>query len=480
MKASKNSDKNIQMIQSDWGQGRNEISKFNDWDVLLIRDYHGLRINSLLSYDVIILDYGLPEKADELIRKIRASAIEELYLMPVYIYSSKADILNTTHSLIDGKLDNVDIASFEQDIVKIKRYIDEFKQVQSDYIGRNLLLKLLRFLLTRERPLVPIPTHLSLTGYSYPFLEASMDHEQHEELSSILDIAVERGFLTSSFVDMVHLCSNCHSGFINYREICPTCGTRKLKSQHAIHHFICGYVGPESDFYQDKKLICPKCSRQLRHIGVDYDKPSVIMECENGHVFQEPGMETFCLRCHDVNELDNLIDYEVKEYALTNVGIETATSGNQKSNDQEDIQGVITFPLFKSLVKLEGERQKQTNSSIAISYVNFVFSTETLKSQLNQYQDFVVDLIMLFKNLLKPTDLITIPVDDIILVFSAETDAKETKQRLEKALKQVQASMIQHKKLSVHDKLLVQSFDMTKEIGVDKVFDQINQEVKIQ
>ena len=181
-----------------------------------------------------------------------------------------------------------------------------------------------------------------------------------------------------------------------------------------------------------------------------------------------------------MNELDNLIDNEVKEYALTNVGIETATSGNQKSNDQEDIQGVITFPLFKSLVKLEGERQKQTNSSIAISYVNFVFSTETLKSQLNQYQDFVVDLIMLFKNLLKPTDLITIPVDDIILVFSAETDAKETKQRLEKALKQVQASMIQHKKLSVHDKLLVQSFDMTKEIGVDKVFDQINQEVKIQ
>ena len=69
--------------------------------------------------------------------------------------------------------------------------------------------------------------------------------------------------------------------------MCPKCKIKKLFSEYSIHHFVCGYVGPESDFFQDKKLICTKCNRELRHIGVDYDKASIITECKNGHVFQD-------------------------------------------------------------------------------------------------------------------------------------------------------------------------------------------------
>jgi len=466
--------------QTNWESQRNVTLQEFDKEVLLVRDYDAVRINSLLGFDAVIIEYHIPEKADNLIKRIRASVVEEIYLMPIYVLATINNIVNTTLELIDGKLDRVDLKAHKEEIESIQRYIGDFKQIQSDFVGKNLLLKLLRYLLSRDKSLKPIPTHLSLTGYSYPFLEASIEQNQYGEINSIFDVAVERGFLTPTFVDTVHLCSKCHSGFINYREICPKCQTRNLTQQHSIHHFVCGYVGPEADFYQDNKLVCPKCSRQLRHIGVDYDKPSVVIECENGHVFQEPEMETFCLRCHDVNSLDSILDYQVNEYTISNTGIGIAKSGNAKQEQPAEIQGIITYPLFKALIRLEGERQKITNSSISVSYVNFMFSTPTMKKQLNNYKEFIIDIIMLFRNLIQPTDIITIPVEDIILVFSPESNAKDTKKRLGQTLDQVKSSLIKNNKLNSEDQFFVESFDMTLEIGSEGVLAQINEEVNIQ
>lgn len=468
-------DSSISLIQD-----RNISSQELGWDVLVVRDYDSVRINSLISYDVVIIEYNVAQKADELIRKIRASVVDEVYLIPIYIHSVKKQILNTTLDLADGQIDTIDIDPIKEEIGRFKEYINEFKQIQSDFVGKNLLLKLLRYMISRNRSLTPIPSHLSLTGYSYPFLEASIEDDQYKEIDSILDAAIERGFMTPNYIDLVHVCSNCHSGFINYREVCPKCQTRKLTTQHSIHHYVCGYVGPEADFLQGDKLVCPKCSRQLRHIGVDYDKPSVIMECENGHVFQEPDMETLCMRCHTQGDLNSLIDYSVNEYAISNIGIGVAKSGRKKSEEPVEIQGVITYPLFKSLIKLEGERQKITHSLITISYVNFVFSTQTLKKELNNYKEFLNGLIILFRNLLEPTDIITLPVDDIILVFSAEAKAEDTIKRLESALQEVKSNMIENNKLNVEDKLFVNSYDMTEEIGADGIFTQISNEVNIQ
>ena len=32
-------------------------------------------------------------------------------------------------------------------------------------------------------------------------------------------------------------------------------------------------------------LVCPKCNRQLRHIGVDYEKPSKLFTCFNCEIY---------------------------------------------------------------------------------------------------------------------------------------------------------------------------------------------------
>lgn len=462
------------------GQGRNIAIEELGYEVLLVREYDAVKINSLINYAVVIIEYHIPHKADTLIKKIRASVVEEVYLMPIFILAFRWPVQNTSLELADGKLDGLDLKPFKEHIERIKSYVDEFKEIKTDFVGKNLLLKLLRYMLSRDKTLKPIPTHSSLTGYSYPFLEASIDDDQYNEIHNIFSAATERGFLIPNFIDLVHLCSNCHSGFVNYREICPKCQSIKLNAQHSIHHFVCGYVGPESDFFHDKKLICPKCSRQVRHIGVDYDKPSVIQECENGHVFQEPEMVTFCFRCQQENDLNTIVDYQINEYSISNTGIGVARSGENKKDEPVEIQGIITYPLFKTLVKLEGERQKITNSSIAVSYVNFLMSTETLKKQVNNYKEFIIDIITLFRNLLKPTDIIAVPVEDIILVFSAESNAIDTKKRLGVTLSKVRETMTKNGKLNSEDQMMVHSFDLTQEIGAEGVFELINDEVNIQ
>jgi DNA-directed RNA polymerase subunit RPC12/RpoP len=45
---------------------------------------------------------------------------------------------------------------------------------------------------------------------------------------------------------------------------CPACGAAGLEIFPLLHHMMCAYVGPASDFAQtDDGYICPKCQRAI-------------------------------------------------------------------------------------------------------------------------------------------------------------------------------------------------------------------------
>ena len=152
-------------------------------------------------------------------------------------------------------------------------------------------------------------------------------------------------------------------------------------------------------------------------------------------------------------------DLDLRDNAYSTTEAARRTLDRRPTPDQ---QGIITYPLFKSLVRLEAERQKITNSSISLSYVNFVLSTETMKKHLNNYKEFVIEVIMLFRNLLKPIDIITVPVEDIILIFSPESKSDETKQRLRADLEQVKGALVMNKKMNEEKKKTSLENEVTK------------------
>ncbi len=151
--------------------------------------------------------------------------------------------------------------------------------------------------------------------------------------------AQERGFFHSEmlrlgyirhsrFIDRIHECPHCGSSHLFFFEVCPKCNSSDLRQQSIIHHFRCANVSPESTYEWDGELRCPKCHVLLRHIGVDYDKPSAIYTCNQcEESFMYPDMRVLCSSCKRSLTTDDLLSRDVTEYEFTPDGI-TAFAGN--------------------------------------------------------------------------------------------------------------------------------------------------------
>ena len=98
--------------------------------------------------------------------------------------------------------------------------------------------------------------------------------------------------LDRRLADKVHRCPNCAWHTLNFVEVCPRCRGIDIEIENVIHHFACAYVGAWSEFRHGVDLVCPKCDEKLRHMGMDYEKPSDTYRCHAcGYVFTESRVE---------------------------------------------------------------------------------------------------------------------------------------------------------------------------------------------
>lgn len=461
-------------------RSKNSVINEHGLDVLVVKNFEDTKIPSLVAYDVIVIDYYNPSRASELLRAIRSSPYEEVYLKAVFVVSYGREVDPIDEGLADGILEEPKLASYISKIEWILKTTEEIQAVSSDFTGRKILLKLIRFLYSRQTNLKPVPSSKSIMGYSFPFLDVNIQQKDYQEVLDILSVGLERGLLDEDFIDYTHLCSNCLSGFINYRETCPKCGTRKHVSQNTIHHFVCGYVGPESDFQEKDSLKCPKCDRRLRHIGVDYDKPSLVSECENGHIFQDPVMKTFCFNCHEEADLQDLVDYPINEYSLSASGANVAVSGSVKQKKKvEELEGFVSLSVFKTFLKVEVQRQKVLQKTGSVTYMNLMLSPETLKKHQNDYSIFSHDLAQLVKNQLKPTEIVSFLNDDVFLVLTPESDSEQTSARFQ----EIRDTLLRMIKNNLgggdKDRIFFETFEMELTDEADSILEKINQEINI-
>ena len=461
------------------GMNINSVITEGDKDVLIIRDFDEIKVVNLVAYDVIIIDYSRPVRAMEMISQIRTSAYGEIYLKPIFLLAQEQQVDSVVKELVDGVLNQPTIELEIDRVNSMLTLIEEITHINSDFKGRKMLLKLLRFLYIRDKEFVPVASPKSHVGYAFPFLDVHIRPNNYTEVLDILETGDEKDLLTGEFVDGVHLCSNCSSAFINYREICPKCSSKDVFSQNTIHHFICGNVGPEKDFMVQGKLKCPKCDRLLRHIGVDYDKPSVIIECINGHIFQETDIQTFCFNCKEVAKVEELNDYHVHSYKLTASGVDTAKSGTQKkAAESQLLDGFVSLSVFKTFLRMEVERNKITSEISSISYINILMSPKTLKVHQDAPEEFFNELARIIKTQLKTSEIVTLVNDDTLLILSPAETVEEVKSRMNEVtnagLKLVQHSLSGNE----NDRLLTETFDIGDTEGDETfVFAAINRQI---
>ncbi|MCM1041843.1 MAG: hypothetical protein NC396_05385 [Bacteroides sp.] len=159
--------------------------------------------------------------------------------------------------------------------------------------------------------------------YYYTLRFEDQETLQLEERNFFHSQLLRLGYIRQTrFIDKSHVCPECHQSHLLFFESCPQCGSSDIREEPVLHHFRCAHVAPESAYQWDGELRCPKCHHMLRHIGVDYDKPSSIFSCKQcDHTFMYPDMRVLCPTSRKTFTTDELLPVDVVEYEFTPEGI---------------------------------------------------------------------------------------------------------------------------------------------------------------
>jgi len=291
------------------------LSSVADYEVALLRDVDAVILNELDRHD-----------SAQVLKEIRRNKDKHLYLKPIF-----GTMRNEPSNVegFDGYTDLIYNEGIAETARKILAKVDDVntKVVPHDF-ERQTLFKQLAFMYTRGKLLTPISARYSTIGYAFPFIESLLTDGASLSLLNILKLGLDQGLMTANLVDKIHTCNGCQGNYLNFREVCPKCSSVDIEAKDLVHHFKCAHVDVIDEFQDGDELTCPKCDNKLRHIGIDYDKPSTMHSCNDCHLqFQASDMLALCIYCGKEEETDNLLANEIKSYAISDRGAHSVIHG---------------------------------------------------------------------------------------------------------------------------------------------------------
>jgi hypothetical protein len=187
---------------------------------------------------------------------------------------------------------------------------------------------ILRLAYSRDAPVEAVFNARYPLTVQYPLVGTGPGIRQHLEVLANQELLSRRHFTRT------HGCIKCGSARLNIYEACPACGSSDLFEEVLVHHYRCGCQEAESHFIQGDVLICPKCHRELRHLGVDYGKPGKIVTCRVcGAANSEPTVNFVCMDCAAVTLADAAPATDWYHYDLTTLGLNALREGRLPQSD---------------------------------------------------------------------------------------------------------------------------------------------------
>lgn len=287
------------------------------------------RSNDIAEAELIILIGDTEKWMRRQVSRIRSESAS--FLTPTMALSEKKwswldDVIDFN---IQSPLSGSDLISVIGAAGKIQTRLEKLGAIPDTghEASQNKLL-LLRYLHSRDKfTLRPRRDYRATVGYSISLAQLFLKVGWGEEIAFLAGMKDEQ-LLSEKLIDKVNLCPYCSHAQINFREICPKCESLKIEDEATIHHFQCANVGRESDYVKGAKLICPKCNNELRHIGVDYDKPSEVLWCATcNHNFADPKLDCLCLACGRSFKPEDANIGDISEYSISEMGIRAAAEG---------------------------------------------------------------------------------------------------------------------------------------------------------
>lgn len=282
---------------------------------------------------------------------------DKCWLKPIYVNKLLNGQLRMTHHLVDGYAATPFDAIVSDGIEDIYTRIMDLNMNNDlpPILSRtDLWIRICRYAISRGHyTFTSGNTYGLATGYILLYnalFEGCHEVSLREENLIFLQKLSNMGYVSSkNFIEKIHLCPKCHSDYLIFAECCPKCKSSNIQSESVIHHFRCANISPESTYSFDDQLRCPKCKQFLRHIGVDYDRPSYVYLCNNcGNAFLQSDMKVLCTNCHSILETSELKPFDIVEYEFTSKGIHAFSSNQVILNVETDlITGYMDYDHFR-------------------------------------------------------------------------------------------------------------------------------------
>ncbi|RLA49835.1 MAG: hypothetical protein DRR42_14755 [Gammaproteobacteria bacterium] len=402
-------------------------------------------LSEINTIDATSVAYWLIEEEDDeaikrLVEAIRRHPAPAIYLRAIVLLTkNNAKKTNTIDHGADAlyKISTFDQATADtlsSDFEGVNQWIERIPNL-SDHSDINTSLKVLRFISSRDTELLPVMTTQVHNGYDYPSISAMFEKDDDAVIDTLSFLQKQR-LLSPRFITKTHLCSHCNGAFLNFKEVCPDCASEEINPDELIHHFKCAYTGEFSEFVFGDELICPKCDKRLHHIGVDYDKPSIIFRCSQcNHSFQEPEINSTCFSCGRSSKPEDQVLQIINGYSATSIGHNAAIYGLESlfSNILETELNLFTHSAFKDFIKIEisrTTRYKITNSTFVILQFS---DLENLYIRLGKRAEEVFsELSAIFKSILRQSDIISARNESIFFIILTETDTAQAKQAIDR------------------------------------------------
>lgn len=285
---------------------------------------------------------------------------------------------------------------------------------------------------SRERSIEPAYDPRRPEAIHYPLLRG-LPRARHT-LEALRDAELVR----RRHFDRLHICDECHSSRLNVREVCPDTGSSHLKDVSLVHHYECGFQGPETDFLDGQQLTCPKCRKDLHHYGVDYDKPSTIaVNIGTGKPVDRPKVEFICMDCGTRMDGEQVDAFDWFTYGLTEDGATALMAARLPLASLNDALAAYdqARPARDFLLILEHDLERTRRYGGDLTLARFdIRNGGSLREELGRRAagemfDAVVRLLI---EVLRETDLITAQEDSIYIAMP-ETTAGQARKALDRA-----------------------------------------------
>jgi DNA-binding NarL/FixJ family response regulator len=118
------------------------------------------------------------------------------------------------------------------------------------------------------------------------------------DVGNVLESLVNAGYIVKRPIELVLACSRCNSVNVTQHYLCHNCKSSDFVKDAVLEHNKCGYADLEYKFRNRDALICPKCNKELKLIGVDYFKMDSAYGCRVcKNIFGTPEIRCQCNDC---------------------------------------------------------------------------------------------------------------------------------------------------------------------------------------